>query len=252
VITLRTPLIVALATTLVGCSHQPLHQVAAESCPGKQTATDRPIKSFKANLPAKETKLTIAAKTERPPSYRARHRSHLVTKRAKPTSTAAKTEPPATRIPFPPHSPVVGPAPISNARSIQEQVAAATAVAERITGATGAAARDSAEPSAGASPNNAEPLVAIVLVRPEIRSVSDLAGKNIAIDDRYLVSSADVRNAIAAAGGLLVQLSAGKTTAIDRLVNGEVPAAVVALVSAVAAEGFPEIAGFRTFHVPLR
>jgi hypothetical protein len=31
-----------------------------------------------------------------------------------------------------------------------------------------------------------------------------------------------------------------------------VPAAVVALVSAVAAEAFPEIAGFRTFHIPLR
>ena len=90
------------------------------------------------------------------------------------------------------------------------------------------------------------------MVRPEIRSVSDLTGKNIAIDDRYLVSGADVTIAIAAASGPVVQLSAGKTTAIDRLVNGEVPAAVVALVSAVAAEAFPEIAGFRTFHISLR
>ena len=151
----------------------------------------------------------------------------------------------------------MGPAPNSNGRSIQVQVAAATVVAEamtvaeRMTSASVAAARDGAEPSAGASPNNASPLVAVVIVRPEIRSVSDLTGKNIAIDDRYLVSSADVRNAIAAAGGPVVQLSAGKTKAIDRLVNGEVPAAVLALVSAVAAEGFPEIAGFRVFHVPL-
>jgi hypothetical protein len=118
-------------------------------------------------------------------------------------------------------------------------VAAATTVAERITGATGA-------------PNNADHLVAIVIVRPEIRSVSDLTGKNIAIDDRYLVSRADVRVAIAAAGAPSVQLSAGNTTAIGRLVEGEVPAAVVALVSAVAAEGFPEIPGFRIFRVPLR
>ena len=140
----------------------------------------------------------------------------------------------------------MGPAPISNGRSIQEQVAAATAVAERITDATGAAGRDSA------SPKNAAPLIAIIIVRPEIRSVSDLAGKNIAIDDRYLVSSADVRIAIAATGGPLVQLSTGNTTAIDRLVKGEVPAAVVALVSSVAAEAFPEIADFRTFRVPLR
>ena len=89
------------------------------------------------------------------------------------------------------------------------------------------------------------------MVRPEITSVSDLAGKNIAIDDRYLVSSADVRGAIAAAGGPLVQLSAEHTTAIDRLVHGEVPAAVLALVSTDAAEAFPEIAGFKTFHIPL-
>jgi len=97
-------------------------------------------------------------------------------------------------------------------------VAAATAVAERITGATGA-------------PNNADHLVAIVIVRPEIKSVSDLTGKNIAIDDRYLVSGADVRIAIATAGVL---------------------AAVVAVVSADAAEGFPEIAGFKIFRIPLR
>jgi hypothetical protein len=158
---LRTPLIVALATTLVGCSYQPLHQVAAGSRPG------------------------IAAKTKRPPSYRARDKSHLATKSAKPTIIAAKPAPPATRIPFPPHSlrthpkssatpdsdkaganiadshPVVGPAPISNGRSIQEQVAAATAVAERITDATRAAARDSAEPSAGASPKNAAPWLSL-------------------------------------------------------------------------------------------
>ena len=89
------------------------------------------------------------------------------------------------------------------------------------------------------------------MVRPEIRSVSDLTGKNIAIDDRYLVSSADVTIAIAAASGPVVQLSAGKTTAIDRLVNGEVPAAVLALVSSEAAEAFPEIKGFKIFHIPL-
>jgi TRAP-type uncharacterized transport system substrate-binding protein len=89
-------------------------------------------------------------------------------------------------------------------------------------------------------------------VRPEIKSVSDLTGKNIAIDDRYLVSGADVKIAIAAAGGASVQLSAGNTTAIDRLVKGEVPAAVVALVSPVAAEAFPEIAGFKILRIPLR
>ncbi|WP_249152821.1 hypothetical protein [Bradyrhizobium liaoningense] len=57
--------------------------------------------------------------------------------------------------------------------------------------------------------------------------------------------------AIVAAGGPVVQLSAGHTAAIDRLVNGEVPAAVAALVSVDAAEAFPEIKGFKIFHLPL-
>ena len=56
---------------------------------------------------------------------------------------------------------------------------------------------------------------------------------------------------IAAAGAAEVQLSEGQTTAINRVAGGEVPAAVLALVSAEAAEAFPEIAGFRIFRVPL-
>jgi TRAP-type uncharacterized transport system substrate-binding protein len=89
------------------------------------------------------------------------------------------------------------------------------------------------------------------MARPEIKSVSDLAGKSIAIDIRQSASNGSVRTAIAAAGAVEVQLSEGQTTAINRVANGEVPAAVLALVSPEAAEGFPEIAGFRIFRVPL-
>src|SRR6516162_11869516 len=98
-----------------------MHQVAAGSRPG------------------------IAAKTERQSSYRPRDRSHLATKSAKPTIIAAKPAPPATRIPFPPHSlrthpkssatddsnkaganiadshPVVGPAPVSSADRLKKR-----------------------------------------------------------------------------------------------------------------------------------
>jgi hypothetical protein len=42
-----------------------------------------------------------------------------------------------------------------------------------------------------------------------------------------------------------------KADAIDRLIKGEVPAAVLTLASRDAAEGFPDIAGFKTFRVPL-
>ena len=64
-------------------------------------------------------------------------------------------------------------------------------------------------------------------------------------------ASSDVRTALVAAGASEVQLTTGETAAIDRLVSGDVPAAVLTLVSADAAEAFPEIPGFKVFRVPL-
>jgi TRAP-type uncharacterized transport system substrate-binding protein len=134
----------------------------------------------------------------------------------------------------------------SNARTIQQQVAAATTLAETVTAAP--APEQKASP---ASPNNTDQLVALLMARPDIKSVSDLANKKIAIDARQSASNAIVRTAIAAAGATEVQLSEGQTAAVDRLINGEVPAAVLALVSPQAAEWFPEIAGYKILRVPL-
>ena len=155
----------------------------------------------------------------------------------------------------------------SNARTIQEQVMAAKGLAERLTAAamvqapepkannTGSSdhstARINAEKTAAVSPNNTDHLVAILMARPEIKSVSDLAGKSIAIDNRQSASNGNVRTAIAAAGAAEVQLSEGQTTAINRVASGEVPAAVLTLVSPEAAEAFPDIAGFRIFRIPI-
>ena len=134
----------------------------------------------------------------------------------------------------------------SNARTIQQQVAAAATLAEQVTAAPTPDQKESA-----ASPNNTDHLVALLMTRPDIKSVSDLANKNIAIDARQSASNAIVRTAIAAAGATEVQLSEGQTAAIDRLINGEVPAAVLALVSPQAAEWFPEIAGYKILRIPL-
>ena len=157
----------------------------------------------------------------------------------------------------------------SNIRTIQEQVAAATAVAEHVTADTAVPApeqkADNADVSGRAetiqpgqsvkaapvSPDNANHLVALVMARPEIKSVTDLANNCIAIDDRRSASYADVKTAIAAAGVTEVQLSQGQTKAIDRLISGEVSAAVLALAYPEAADWFPEIAGFRIFRIPL-
>jgi TRAP-type uncharacterized transport system substrate-binding protein len=142
----------------------------------------------------------------------------------------------------------------SSARTTQQQVAAATALAEHVTAGPAAPEQktnNSAEKTATASPSNTDLLVALLMARPDIKSVSDLANKNVAIDARQSASNAIVRTAIAAAGATEVQLSEGQTAAIDRLINGEVPAAVLALVSPQAAEWFPEIAGFKILRVPL-
>jgi TRAP-type uncharacterized transport system substrate-binding protein len=149
---------------------------------------------------------------------------------------------------------------------IQDLVMAATAVAELMSvgvtdqgqperNATGGDRSATALPGAATttpSPSgDGDPRVAILMARPDIKSVSDLAGKEIAIDDKQSASSRKVRTAIAAAGAAQVQISERQTKAINRLILAEVPAAVLTLVSPEAAEVFPEVAGFRIFRVPL-
>jgi len=149
-------------------------------------------------------------------------------------------------------------------RTVQEQVAAATALAENVTAASapqqeaaeasifaGTAGASDTEPTATAATKNTDNRVALVMVRPEIQSVSELAGKDVAIEDRQSASSASIRAAIASAGAAEVQLNGKNMKAVDRLVGGEVPAAVVALVSAEAAAWFPDIPGYRIFRIPL-
>jgi len=227
---------------------------------------------FKTESPPGEIKSTIAAKTEKPSPAHA----HLAKIPAKSAMIPAKVEPPASRIPLPPRraniadSPPAGGAVANSSTStIQEQVAVTTAAAEQLTAATPVLApqqkannkdrsihmetvvRGDAEKTAPASPGNTDHLVALLIVRPEIKSVSDLTSKIVAIDDRHSASAGTVRTAIAAAGASEVQLSDDQTKAINRLISGEVPAAVLALVSPEVAERFPEIAGFKIFRIPL-
>jgi ABC-type phosphate/phosphonate transport system substrate-binding protein len=186
--------------------------------------------------------------------------------RLQPAGSAAAADSNAPRADIAQSRPTLGAA-NPNTRTIEAQVMAATMLAERLTstaatpdakangkdrsGRPETLARGNAERSASASVNDTDLLVAVLMARPDIKSVSDLTGKTIAIDDRYSASGGIVRTAIVAAGAAEVQLSEGQTTAINRLANGEVPGAVLALVSADAAEAFPEIAGFKVFHIPL-
>jgi ABC-type phosphate/phosphonate transport system substrate-binding protein len=102
-----------------------------------------------------------------------------------------------------------------------------------------------------AAPNNNDDRVAVVMTRPEIASLSDLDGKDVAIEDQQSASSTSIKAAIASAGAAEVKLSEGSGRAIDRLINGEVTAAVLAIASPEAAEQFSEIPGYRIFRIPL-
>jgi hypothetical protein len=148
----------------------------------------------------------------------------------------------------------------SSPRTTQDQVSAATTVAELLTTATTEAVQEQkannskptdSEGMAPTSSNNTDLLVALLIARPEIKSVSDLTSKTIAMDNKLAASNDKIRTAIVAAGGNGAQLSDGETKATDRVMNGDVPAAVLALVSSEAADGFPEVAGFKIFRIPL-
>jgi hypothetical protein len=163
---MRALLIGALAATLVGCSCRLPPQASIEGCTDAngfacfdRTAASQPIEpqpaSFKTNSATIEIKSAIAAATEKPSSAHTRDRAHPAT--AKSTMIAAKVEPSASRIPLPPRSlkprlqpasnadsdttradiadshPRGGAVANSNTRTIQEQEAAATAIAERMT-----------------------------------------------------------------------------------------------------------------------
>jgi len=156
-------------------------------------------------------------------------------------------------------------APASAPRTIQQQVVEATGMADRVTAIT--VRREPAGPSdnpeiepaeandagktASGSTGNSNNLVALVLARPEINSLSDLNNKNIAIEEKQSAASGSVSAALMAAGAAEVQFSEAKAGAIERLISGEVPAAVLTLASREAADWFPDIEGFRMFRVPL-
>jgi hypothetical protein len=151
--------------------------------------------------------------------------------------------------------------------TVQEQVTDATAPAEPVTAASAAPAGEAnnaeaslhteavhpsdTAPTASAATNNRDNLVALLVARPEIKSVSDLSGRDVAIEDQQSASSASILAAIASTGAVDVRLKEGHMTAIDRLIGGEVPAAVLMLVSPETAERFPDIPGYTIFRIPL-
>jgi hypothetical protein len=81
--------------------------------------------------------------------------------------------------------------------------------------------------------------------------MSDLAGQVVAIDERHGASDRSVRPALIAAGALDIHIRESGDDAVAQLVEGQVPAVVLALASQDAADAFPAISGFKLFQLPL-
>ena len=94
-------------------------------------------------------------------------------------------------------------------------------------------------------------LVALLISRPDVKSASALKGSSVAVDAAQSGAEENIRLALAAAGATDTQLSVGAASPLDRLISGDVQAAVLKLVSPDAAEAFPDIKGFKVLRVPL-
>jgi hypothetical protein len=146
-------------------------------------------------------------------------------------------------------------------RTPQQQVMAALAVAELMTDAEApkAAGNGGADeiksPTAGDATavhsKDVGGLVALLISRPDVTSASALKGSNVAVDAAQSGAEENIRLALAAAGATDTQLSVGAASPLDRLISGDVQAAVLKLVSPDAAEAFPDIKGFKVLRVPL-
>jgi hypothetical protein len=150
---------------------------------------------------------------------------------------------------------------LSRERTPKENIMAALAVAEIITSVETPKSADNddtegtrATPANGANaahPKDPGALVVLVISRLDVKSASALNGLSIAIDAAQSAVEENIRSSLVAAGAVETQLSVSDASPLDRLVSGEVPAAVLNLVSPAAADAFPEIKGFKVLRVPL-
>ena len=236
---------VTMSRQVPPASAQPLPSRSDKQSLRGQSQHTTGIRGSAPKAPARVAKKTAPIRIETPPARQADLPS-VERAEQKPTSSETITVP----------LPAPNPTSQSEAEMTPKQAAAATAV-EDLTTATVTPAPEmtkadsninlsdstpaippSEETIAAAPPTNADQRVAVLVVRPEIMSATDLANKIVAID----VSPSDfilgVRTAIVAAGAADVQMSEGTTLAILRVIDGEVPAAVVIVGSPEAAEAW--------------
>jgi hypothetical protein len=229
--------------------------------PGNKASNGKKIAapSSAPQAPAKEIPAATAAVTPEKPVGETAAAIQTPVPKVESSDRPEPAQAPAIAAPQPPAEAATSKAATSEVKlEVKSEVALPPPATLDVAAAPAAPARGTASnmakeigPTAPASPDDPDNLVALVLTRPEINSLSDLNNKNIAITEKQSASSGRVSAALMAAGAAEVQFSEAKASAIERLMNGEVPAAVV-LASPDLANLFPEIEGFRTFRVPLK
>jgi hypothetical protein len=248
--------------------------------PGTKASTSNKIAAPNAAPPATPKETYKATSKAMPPAMAAvtpaKPAEETVAAIQKPEPKVESANPPAQTVAIAPSQPAAVPAPkelVSKPRTPEVKTEAkaevvvekrpevvlpppatlevAAAPAAPAPAMTPSKAMEIAKSASSASLDDPDNLVALVLAGPEINSLSDLNNKNIAITEKQSASSGRVSAALMAAGAAEVQFSEAKASAIDRLINGEVAAAVV-LAPRDVANLFPEVDGFRTFRVPLK
>jgi hypothetical protein len=140
------------------------------------------------------------------------------------------------------------------------QLAEATALAERLTATAvgpgpsfdaSLSKTDSGADTTASISKSIESLTALVLTGLEVEEISDLAGKDVAINGALPGSSVLLRTAIVAAGAPGIQLKDGQPEPIEALRRGEVSAVILGLVTVEQARAFPKVENFKLFRVPL-
>jgi hypothetical protein len=200
---------------------------------------------------AGDVQAALAATAEPPPLPRPKPDIAPLSGETRPqAAVTAAPEPPSLPKPETETAPLKVETPeVSRQRTPREQVMAALAVAEQITNAETPNAIDG--DANAAHSGDVGGLVALLISRPDVKSASALKGSNVALDAVQSGVEENIRVALAAAGATETRLSISDASPLDRLISGDVQAAVLKLVSPDAAEAFPDIKGFKVLRVPL-
>ncbi len=240
--------------TYMAWSRRKTSFAAQHSAPVESAAAESPPLKIVPEAPAARPARNAVRHAKAAHRDSAKPASRRVAKPAAPVTPAKATNPkpadepavnaePAPAIVVPSISPDMA-AIAAEPATTEAQVAAIAPPAGQVTAASAAMPQSAAA-------NTGDIRIAVVMTRPEIEQLSDLAGKDVAIEEQQAESGSSIKAAIASAGAAEVRLNEGSVKAVDRLINGEVPAAVLAIASRDAAEQIPEMPGYRIFRIPL-